>query len=94
VAIRLSAAAQYDLVKIALDGLEKFGPYQVERYEAGLNKLMDQLAHNPNMAAEHTQYDPPVRMFPYQSHIILFRVDDGDIFVLRICHAREDWTRL
>lgn len=92
-AIKLSTAAQMDLFHIAVDGLDIFGPAQTERYEAGLNKTLEFLARNPRATAEHGEYTPPVRVCPYQAHIIIYRIEDDDVFVVRICHSREDWTR-
>lgn len=92
-AVKLSNAAQRDLFDIALDGLDKFGPRQAEIYETGLVKCLDTLDRNPRIGSEHDDYVPPVRMFPYQSHVVVYRIEDAGIFIIRICHAREDWTR-
>ncbi len=92
--VRLSQAAQLDLFQIALDGLDQFGPHQVAKYEAGLQVVLGTLEANPRLAAERADHDPPVRIHPYQAHVIIYRIDDTGIFVLRVCHAREDWTRL
>ena len=92
-AYRLSTAAQFDLFKIALDGLEQFGPSQVARYEAGLQKTLERLSRNPRLATEHQEYSPPVRTFPFRAHVIIYRIEEDEIFVIRICNAREDWTR-
>ena len=91
--IRLSAAAQLDLFQIALDGLDMFGPVQTERYEAGLNKTLDFLSRNPRAAQEYDEYTPPVRICPYQAHVIIYRIEDDSVFVIRVCYSREDWTR-
>ncbi len=92
---RLSSAAQFDLFRIAFDGLDLFGARQVAKYETGLKHTLDVLAQYPRAAPERDEYSPPVRIHPFQAHVIVFRIEDNDdIFILRICHAREDWTRL
>ena len=93
-AIRLTGPAQHDVYRIAVEGLDRFGGHQVAKYEAGLNNTLAFLSDYPYAAAEHQEYNPPVRIYPYEAHIIIFEVVAGDVVVLRICHAREDWTRL
>ena len=91
--VRLSAAAQLDLFQIAMEGLDRFGAHQVARYETGLQKTFDLLGRNPKIAPEHAEYTPPVRIYPYRAHVIIYLIVENDIFVLRICHSRDDWTR-
>jgi toxin ParE1/3/4 len=91
--IRLTKPAQHDLYRIAVDGLERFGAYQLAEYEAGLNDTLIFLSEYPYAAEEHSEYRPPVRIYPYKAHIIIFEVIDNDVVVIRVCNAREDWTR-
>jgi toxin ParE1/3/4 len=91
--VKLSAAAQLDLFQIATEGLERFGPHQVARYEAGLQKAFDLLARNPKIASEHSEYTPPVWIYPFQAHVIIYFIVEEDIFIVRVCHSRDDWTR-
>ena len=92
--IRLTTSAQRDIYRIAAEGLERFGEHQVAKYQTGLNNALVFLSDYPYAAAEHREYKPPVRIYPYEAHVIIFEVSDGDVVVLAICHAREDWTRL
>ena len=91
--IRLTKPAQHDIYRIAVEGLERFGAHQLAKYEVGLNNRLLFLSDYPHAATEHREYNPPVRIYPYEAHIIIFEVIDGDVVVLRICHSREDWTR-
>ena len=92
-AVKLSAAAQFDLFQIAMEGLDQFGPAELAKYEAGLQKTLDTLSRNPRITVEYDSYHPPVRIHPFQAHIIIYRIENEDVFVVRVCHSREDWTR-
>jgi toxin ParE1/3/4 len=50
------------------------------------------IEHSPLAVRERRDYEPPVRIHPYRSHVIVFVVDDGDVLVIRVRHGREDWA--
>ncbi|HTN39584.1 MAG TPA: type II toxin-antitoxin system RelE/ParE family toxin [Asticcacaulis sp.] len=35
--------------------------------------------------------DPPVRVHPYGSHVIIYRTDGEDIAILAVRYSRENW---
>lgn len=89
---RLSRKAEDDVVDIFVFGREQFGVHQAERYHDLLEKTFRFLAENPEAARERTEITPPVRIHPFQAHIVIYTIDaDGDVFVLRVRHGREDW---
>lgn len=89
---RLSKAADEDLVHILMEGEAQFGMAQAERYIGGLFTLFETLADIPNMARLRTEITPPVHGHPFKSHIVFFDIlEGGDIEIIRIRHAREDW---
>jgi toxin ParE1/3/4 len=50
------------------------------------------LADFPRAARLRAEINPPVRAYRYQSHMILYDLDDDDIvIVLRVRHGHEDW---
>ncbi|WP_438985218.1 type II toxin-antitoxin system RelE/ParE family toxin [Aequoribacter sp.] len=39
------------------------------------------------------ELSPPVRVHPFRSHIIIYtQENNGDIFIVRVRHSREDWV--
>ena len=74
-----------------MDGLDKFGPFQVEKYEKGLEKTFEFLARTPYAAAERGELDPPVRVYPFYAHVIIYRVEGDDIVIVGVRHGHEDW---
>lgn len=91
-AYSFSRIAREDFLRLCLQGYDQFGPGQAEAYTAGLMAAVDLLAEHPLMACERTEYDPPLRLHRYGSHVIVHRVEGPGIHVLRIRHGREDWS--
>lgn len=90
---RLSEQAEEDVVRVYVQGTELFGVQQAVRYHRRLRATFELLAANPRMARERAEYDPPVRIHPVGSHVVVYVVDDRDeVLILRIRHGREDWA--
>lgn len=93
-ALRLSGWADADLARIYAEGIRLFGLDQAARYHERVKQALDLIAHSPGIARERREFTPPVRVHPCGSHVILYLVrPDGDVLVLRVRHAREDWLR-
>jgi len=89
----LSRLAEQDLIELFLDGAERFGVLQAEVYHDLLTHTFEFLAENPKAARLREEIDPPVRIHPVQSHLVIYRVDgDGELFVIRVRHGHEDWV--
>lgn len=90
---RLSVEAEEDIIAIAEQGVAMFGSAQARRYHDDLFATLDLIAANPRMAREREEISPPVRIHPFQAHLIVYRVEEsGAIFVIRIRHGHEDWA--
>ncbi|MEH3047901.1 type II toxin-antitoxin system RelE/ParE family toxin [Sphingomonas adhaesiva] len=91
--IELSGAAELDLRHIVIDGLGRFGDQASQRYVARLREAMTLIGGFPRIARVREEIDEETRAFPVGVHLILYRIkDDGNPFVLRIRHGREDWA--
>lgn len=64
---------------------------KAEDYLSGMGRLFDLLAHNPEIAREHNEFRPPVRLYPYQSHLVIFTSTDETLEVVRVVHSRANW---
>lgn len=89
--IRLTKAAEEDLIAIFLESATLFGEAQAEKYYRGLAKAFGSIALNPEMARERKELSPPMRILPHGSHLIVYRVEIDAILIVRIRHGREDW---
>ncbi len=53
---------------------------------------MERVALNPQIVRERNEFTPPVRIYTFRSHIVVFR-DEGDhLDIIRIRHGSEDWA--
>lgn len=91
---RLSRQADADIVRLYLHGVASFGLLQAERYQADLQRCLDNLASQPLIARERTEFRPPVRVHFHQAHVIVYVLDGSGILILRILHGRQDWEHL
>ena len=91
-AYRLTRRAELDIIEAYAEGLRYFGVERAEAYHAKLERTFELLADNPRLARERTEIDPPVRIHPCGSHLIVYVVDtSGDVLIVRLRHGREDW---
>jgi toxin ParE1/3/4 len=91
---RLSPAAQQDLDGIWDYTAATWSPDQADDYLRGLGDKLALLCENPLIARERSEIDPPVRLHPYRSHVIIFRVEADHLAVIRIAHMRQRWQSL
>ncbi len=89
--VRVSRAAETDLRDIARFTQERWGHAQRRKYLAGLNRSFARLAEMPHLAPERRDIDPPVRIFRFESHLIVYLEDEKGVLILRIRHHSKDW---
>lgn len=88
----LTNKAIEDLLHIYAEGLRLFGQDLAESYYAELESTFDLLAANPKLARQRAELNPPVRIHPFHSHLIIYNIEpNDDILIIRIRHNREDW---
>lgn len=89
---RLSKQAQADLISIFVSGVRDFGVVQAEAYQDRIDRTIELIANNPNIARERREINPPVRIHPVKAHVIVYVIDDSrGVHILRVRHSRENW---
>ena len=88
----LSSKAEDDVVSIFVEGAREFGIDQAQAYHLSLSNVFELLSKNPELAQQRFEINPPVRIYPFQSHLIVYLIDDSDILVIRVRHQKEDWA--
>lgn len=88
---RLTVEARNDIASIAEYTINRFGVEQAIVYREGLIRSFAFIAEFPHMAHARTEINPPVRVHPYKSHLVVYVVDDQGVLILGIRHAHEDW---
>jgi toxin ParE1/3/4 len=92
-AYRTTRQADQDIIDIYLWGCREFGQPQAERYHGGLATAFQLIADNPRIARERPEFIPPVRLHPYQSHLVVYRLDEDGVLIVRVLHGRQEWER-
>lgn len=88
---RLSVKAKEDLTEIYTYGILQFGYSQAEKYAAGLEESLLNLAQAPFLGKESTFLFRGLRQFIYKSHLIFCLIEEEDILVVRILHHSRDY---
>ena len=92
--LRLTLQAEADLEGIWLYGATEWSPNQADRYIDGIMAVFDLLCAMPGIARERMEFNPPVRIHPSGSHLIICCTLDDHFDVLRVLGGRQDWRRL
>lgn len=91
--VRFTARAEADIIDSYLYGFEKFGSDQAARYEEDLYHVINIIADNPRIAAERSEYSPPVRIHHHANSYIVYLIEDAQILIVRILRDEADLTR-
>lgn len=86
-------SAEADLADIWDYTVARWSVAQAESYLTGLNDTLALLCAHPEIARLH-DFRPPVRIFPYRSHLLVFAVDEVAVEVIRVLHLRSNWRVL
>lgn len=87
----LTPSARADLEDIWRYSFETWGIAQADRYLAGLDRSLATICALPDIARARTEFACPTRIHRSGKHLILYRVQDGALRVLRVLHARQNW---
>ena len=91
-AYKLSLKSEEDILHIYSEGELLFGADKATEYHIKMERVFEFLSENPNAARERNEINPPVRIHPYKSHMIIYIIGhSNEILILRVRHGREDW---
>lgn len=91
---RLTPAAQDDLEEIWLYSAQTWSIEQADRYIDALEETFGRLLFMPEMARERPEFDPPVRVHSSTEHVIVYRIKDDHLAVLRVLGGGQDWQTI
>lgn len=89
--LRLTRAAEADLIDIYLYGVQTFGTAQAEAYQDKLDHTLFLITDHPEIARLRHEITPPVRVHPVGEHMVVYLTDEAGALILRIRHQRENW---
>ena len=92
--IRLSPKAEADLEDIWRFGAAEWSPVSADQYLDGLIAVFDLLLSMPMIARERTEFSPAIRIHPTGQHLVIYRIQDDHLHIVRVLGGRQDWQRL
>jgi toxin ParE1/3/4 len=88
---KLSPNADQDIRDIYEFGLAAFGRMKAESYFDDLYDAFEYIAAHPLACRERSEIAPLIRIYVFHSHLVVYRIEDRGIVVLRILHGHSDW---
>ena len=95
--VNVSEVFNLDLDDIYQYGIDTFGIRQVELYENEIWKLVENLSSNWPFFSECRHLSTKTKMYRWiilESHLIIYRITDKEIQLLRIVHSRKSITKI
>jgi toxin ParE1/3/4 len=89
----LKPRAQADLDEIWDYTAERWGQEQAETYTRQLWRNIQAIADQPSLGRGCDEVRAGYRLFPSGSHILLYRLHEDGIEVVRVLHERMDHER-
>jgi toxin ParE1/3/4 len=86
---RLSLQARDQIRDIGRFTKQRFGVYQAQAYHAGLERTFGLLADFPKMGVAADELLIGLRRFRFQSHVVFYTEEDGEILIRAVFHARQ-----
>ena len=91
--VELSPKALADLDAIWEYSVQNWGQVRAETYIRGISAALHLVAANPHVARDAGSIRSGLLKYYVGSHVIFFRLNDTQIVVSRILHARMDFPR-
>jgi len=82
--------AEQDIADIWIYGADRWGVDQADRYFDGMVTLFDLLSEQPEIARLRDKFRPPVRIYPYGSHVVVYETVEAGIAIIRVLHNRRN----
>jgi toxin ParE1/3/4 len=95
--VKVSSEFNFDLDNIYKYGIETFGIRQAELYENEIWKLVEGLSGNWPFFSECHHLPTRSKLYRWiilESHLIIYRITDKEIQVLRIVHSHRSVTKI
>jgi toxin ParE1/3/4 len=91
---RLSPRARDDLEEIWRYTAEIWSVAQADAYINDLAQVFETTCDFPTLARLRTEFTPPVRIHPHESHLVVYEAAEAEIVVLRVLGGRQDWISI
>ena len=82
--------AEEDLINIWLYTFEIWGEKQADKYLDELEETIKLLSETPLVCRERKEFTPPVRIHPYERHLIVYDALPDGVNIIRVLHESMD----
>lgn len=69
------------------------GHEQADLYEAEMRSVFRLLSTHPEVARERVEFSPPVRIHHHARHLIVYRIEQDGLIVIRVLRDTMDLAR-
>jgi len=90
---QLTDEAAKDVEEILEYSVMNFGAEQAQHYFEALKECIELLAENPGIGHSAEEILPDYLRFPFESHVIFYKIFSYSILVVRILHGCMDPER-
>jgi len=87
---KLSRLALRDIDRIWIYTRENWSARQADKYFTKIFKSIDALCENSNIGKSIEELKSNHRIFPVESHLIIYKVENKLVFIDRVLHKRMD----
>ena len=56
-----------------------------------IHLAFDRIDQAPQMARLRLELSPPVRVYSFYAHVILYEIQDADVYIYRVSHGAAKW---
>jgi toxin ParE1/3/4 len=88
--IRNTDLAEIDLNNIYRFGFERFGAAQADQYANELFDLFELLASSLLIERERLEFDRPVRLHPFKSHVVVYEIQRDVLVIVRVLSRHQN----
>jgi toxin ParE1/3/4 len=81
--------AEHDLIDIYLH-VSRDNPTAAEKLVRAIDAKCERLARSPLIGRARPELRPDLRSFPYGAYLILYRVIDDGVEIVRVVHAARN----
>ncbi|MFN8892355.1 MAG: type II toxin-antitoxin system RelE/ParE family toxin [Betaproteobacteria bacterium] len=91
--VRLSKKARQDFIDILRYTGQSWGPNQLETYRDKIDDALQAISRNPELGHKREDLPTTHRAYLVGAHVVVYRLEDQGIGVVRILHQRMSLAR-
>jgi toxin ParE1/3/4 len=88
--VLISSAARSDLEAIDDYGIDRFGEEAADAFNAGVDRVFEQLAEFPRSAPERLDYGQNIRCWMHLGYRVLYQIQGETVVIVRVLHHSRD----